>query len=342
MGQQVVLVAEAVGLLRFGKECKVIAVNAATAEAEVAFKIGEGSACTVKLCHLPELTKCKQPMKAKTLNQLSRKEKSFFLEDAGLKCSMNDDSADFAEISGSSGDWLTAAHVSMGWSWMKWALALSPMKISCIDPGLSEGFMKVALEADDASLDALGEEQAQRLKVMMKSFSASCIFVPLYHKKHWVLLVLLKKAAEEMSDKAEEHEVMYFDSLPAEHDTSEACRQIAGLLLQSLSPNASLPDKSNVAEQKCGSATCGCFVLHWMEQIARVQDYGEPMSSLGWPIAGVWATRMRMLSEHLFKEQGKLLKEDEEKQAKDVKDKEKQAKKAKDLQAKKVLVGRWW
>ena len=56
---------------------------------------------------------------------------------------------------------------------------------------------------------------------------------------------------------------------------------------------------------------------------------------------------MRMLSDNLLKEQGKLLKEDEEKQAKDVKDKEKQAKKDKDLQAKKgssgnVVVSKWY
>jgi radical SAM protein with 4Fe4S-binding SPASM domain len=56
--------------------------------------------------------------------------------------------------------------------------------------------------------------------------------------------------------------------------------------------SCTLPPRCNSAMQVVGSATCGAFVLFWIEQAVRVHCRGESPCSMKWPRNDIWGDRL--------------------------------------------------
>ena len=108
-------------------------------------------------------------------------------------------------------------------------------------------------------------------------------------------------------------QVRWRDLLTAEPNKS----RVEGLqLLQLLEPSCSaLPARCNGALQVPGSAACGFFVAHWMEQELR-HFAGEAFCSMGWPSSAALQCRMAGLMKALQEEEAKHVAEEAKKAAK--------------------------
>ena len=122
----------------------------------------------------------------------------------------------------------------------------------------------------------------------------------------------------------------YLESLeiPCAHNL-----QLVQTILQHVRPD--LKDQvtaatANAAKQPQGSAVCGCYVLHWMEQFCRHVIKNEAPCSLGWPCSKAWSDKVKKLMKAVADTKHTLQAEAEKTAAKELK----AAAKAKALAAK--------
>jgi hypothetical protein len=173
------------------------------------------------------------------------------------------------------GQWLLDWHMSAAMKYLQWALWLektpSNRTWSYVDPLLSSAWFVCTYEA------------AVRREMLKDLFCKDCILCPIARQaaaNHWSLLVVVKDLKL----------VQYFDSLPK---ASEKNKEVAEAVLHEFCPELKFPiSRSNSALQPAGSSTCGCFVLHWMEQACRTHLLNESPCSAGWPQPKVWAGRV--------------------------------------------------
>ena len=180
-----------------------------------------------------------------------------------------------------------------------------------VEPELLKCFLHVinAGPDSDAVIAELAEAQEQRRAALQKRLEAPVVLIPIQADLHWTLLCLVKNA--------DAVEVRYFDTLHAE---KAACREVAQQFLAEMLPGAHLPPRMNCSRQ--AGATCGCYVLQYMEQMVREHCRGEAPGSLGWPKSQQWADRVVQLVQQLQAEkaaQEKDSKKAAEKEAKDLK-----------------------
>ena len=149
------------------------------------------------------------------------------------------------------------------------------------------------------------------------------ILAPVCMKDHWSLIAIY-------IDESKKQIVKYFDSLQI---LCEQNLQLAQSILQTVRPD--LKDqlngaRANAAKQPAGTAVCGCYVLHWMEQLCRHVIKNESPRSLGWPCFKAWSDKLMKLMKALADTQHTLKADAEKATAKEVK----AAAKAKSLAAK--------
>ena len=155
----------------------------------------------------------------------------------------------------------------------------------------------------DGDFAGLAAAQEVRQAAVWKCLTLQLVFVPMPAGFHWTLLVLQKTNACNWTCR-------YYDSLTVE---SDICRERAQEVLNRISMEVGelqLPARENTAFQLKGSNTCGCFVLHWMEQEVRQHVLKESPCSAGWPESKQWATRLHRLGGLLQSERLKLQNEE--------------------------------
>ena len=105
-------------------------------------------------------------------------------------------------------------------------------------------------------------------------------------------------------------------------------RDVAKMLLCEFVPEMKFPSKrSNAAFQPVGSSTCGCYVLHWMEQTCRTYLLNESPCSIGWPSSKEWSARLVKIAQALGTEKVLLEADKEKEELKELKKLEQKAKK---------------
>jgi len=200
------------------------------------------------------------------------------------------------ELPHKDGKWLLDWHITAAWSHMEWALWLkkapSSKSYSYVDPLLSSAWYAVATEAHPDAGPEVIEAQGCREALLRELFEKDVVLCPIARQaaaNHWTLLVVLK-------DVKEAH---YFDSLAEE----SLCNRLqAEALLKEFSPALEMSARRNGAMQPSGSSTCGCFVLHWMEQTCRTLLLNESPCSLGWPDPKVIAERVLKVCKAIVQE----------------------------------------
>lgn len=168
------------------------------------------------------------------------------------------------ELPNVEGNWLLDWRINAGTHYIEWALWLqkapSSRKSSYVDPILSSTWYLCSTDAHPDGLEDVAAAQVGRREMLKQCFDQDFILCPIARAtaaNHWTLLVIVKDLKE----------VQYFDSLPV---ASEGNQNIAEALLQEFAGHLKFPEmKSNAAFQKAGSAVCGTYVLHWMEQACR-------------------------------------------------------------------------
>lgn len=152
-------------------------------------------------------------------------------------------------------------------------------------------------EAGTEGVEDVAAMQASRRNQLKQCFDQDFSVCPIARAagaNHWTLLVVVKDLSQ----------VHYFDSL---QDMSKNNLKIAQTLVKEFLPDLAFPDvRANAAFQKHGSAQCGVYVLHWMEQACRTYLLNESPCSIGWPQPKVWAARLCKLAQLLGAEKEHL------------------------------------
>ena len=198
--------------------------------------------------------------------------------------------------------------------YIKFGLKLAEGSVELVHPELLKVYMEIVLKGTDeaaAALDIAEIEAAQikRKAKLQQQFSAkTVVFVPVHHLDHWALLVVDNRFA---GDRV----FTWRDSL-SPGPTTEGMQTYIKLAVKEILDVEFDAEPVNRALQPPGTAVCGCYVLHWMEQVCRKLLLKEPGCSIGWPKSADWAAKVLKLVEMMQKEQGKLQKEAEEAQLK--------------------------
>ncbi len=133
------------------------------------------------------------------------------------------------------------------------------------------------------------------MDAVKEQLKAKLTFVPLWAENHWSLMTVKVSAAKQ--------EVEWRDSLTAE----AAPNRVKGeRFLQLFLPDAGpLEPRRNASLQVVASATCGAFVLWWIEQALRSHCRREAPCSMGWPCSSRWAEKLQIWCTMLQKMQAK-------------------------------------
>jgi len=129
-----------------------------------------------------------------------------------------------------------------------------------------------------------------------------------HHLDHWGLLVVDNRVADARV-------LSWADSL-THGPTTAGMKIFIEAAVKEILDLEFVAEACNKALQPSGTSVCGCYVLHWMEQVCRKLLLNEPGCSIGWPKSADWAAKVLKLVEMMQKEQGKLQKEAEEAQLK--------------------------
>jgi hypothetical protein len=187
----------------------------------------------------------------------------------------------------------SSAHLDCWWSYVQMGLLPPHLqgKVAWVSAELSSLCLHGLPGAEDEDF-AVAEGRKQFL--LQLHAAAELTLVPVCRDQHWALLVLRKGSAG--------LRVRWKDSLTKE---SAHCRTEGQQLLQLLEPTCSvLPERSNGALQLKGSAACGFYVAHWVEQEVR-HLAGETLCSMGWPSGAAVQHKMAGLIKALQEEETK-------------------------------------
>lgn len=241
------------------------------------------------------------------LNSLSRSTLQTFMSTAGYKTNyVGEDSGDAVQAEAADGSWLYHMNVIAAFQYMEFALKLPKGSVKLVNPELLKSFMEVCLKGVDAEASAeviqgILDVQAKRKAALEQILNEKAVvLVPVHHLQHWALLVV--------QNTHEGHRNMYWrDSLKVEPGgTAEAMKTYIEVAMKETLDMEFVATEVNKAKQPEGSAVCGCFVLHWMEQACRKLVLNEAGCSIGWPTSEAWAAKMLKLVEMMQKEQTKL------------------------------------
>jgi hypothetical protein len=204
-----------------------------------------------------------------------------------------DGTGDVVQPEAPDGKWLDSMNVAAAFHYMKFGLKLPEGSVEFVHPNLLKLYMEAHVKgcAGDAE-----EEAQQKRKVLLQNLlkSKAVVLMPVHYGDHYALLVV------DGRDEAT-RTLFWRDSLPP----GEAMKAHVDAAMAELT-GWEVPEACNAAVQPLGSALCGCYVLHWMEQACRSLVLNEAGCSIGWPKADVWAGRVHKLVEMMTKEQNKL------------------------------------
>lgn len=219
---------------------------------------------------------------------------------AGYETTPDGTAGDEVQPEAPNGQWMNSMNLTAAFQFMKLGLKLPEASVELVHPNLLKSYMTVHSMGSAGDAEEIAEVQQKR-KVLLQSLlkSKAVVFVPVHHKDHWALLVV--------DGRDEANRTLFWrDSL------------LPGAAMKSYVDAAvfeltgwEVPAACNVAVQPAGTALCGCYVLHWMEQSCRSLVLNEAGCSIGWPTSEVWAGRVHKLVEMMAKEQKKLKSEHE-------------------------------
>ena len=211
------------------------------------------------------------------------------------------------------GAMLLDSSIHVGWEFMKWALQLTGeevQQIEFVDVSLLESYMrclKTGWQGEEGEeKEAFLQQQNKRKEVLkMKLQAEKVVVLPVQHSGHYFNLAIEGRYGEA------KRTVEYRDSLGRKSAAAPVMKEYVEMLAASLDLEWLAVDmqRVNAALQPPASSVCGCFLLHWVEQIVRSMILHEAWCSAGWPEAGVWADRIYKLTVALKKEQEKRLNE---------------------------------
>jgi hypothetical protein len=224
---------------------------------------------------------------------------------AGYATNPEDGAGDQVQPEAPNGQWMNSMNLTAAFYYMKLALNLPNASVQFVHPELLKSFMEVHLKGcpEDGDVLEFGAIQERRKGLLQKLLqSKAVVLVPIHHLDHWALLAV---------DGRDEANRTFFwrDSLTPGDTTAGVKAYVDGAMKELT--GWEVPAACNAALQPVGTAVCGCFVLHWMEQACRSLVLNEAGCSIGWPKSEVWAGRVVKLVELMEKEQKKLKKEHE-------------------------------
>ena len=211
---------------------------------------------------------------------------------------------------GPEGAWMYKMNLVAAFEYMKVGLKLAEGAVELVHPELLKLFTQVVLEglhetAPEEEIKEMEEVQLRRKAKLQQLFNAKAVvFVPAHHLDHWSLLVVDNRFADARV-------LSWRDSL-SPGPTTAGMKTFIEAAVKEILDLEFVAETCNKALQPPGTAVCGCYVLHWMEQTCRKLLLNEPGCSIGWPKSADWAARVLKLVEMMQKEQGKLQKEADE------------------------------
>ena len=232
-----------------------------------------------------------------------------FMNAAGYRTSFEDEGGDEVQPEAPSGAWMNHMNLVAAFEYMKCALKLENSTVHLVSPELLKAFMNLFLEGFDEGatpdeLEVLKGTQMKRKEALQKALQQKAVvFVPVHHMGHWALL--------EVDGRFEGKPEMHWRDSLTPGETTAGLKTYIDAAVKELLEVEGVPDACNKALQPVGTAVCGCYVLHWMEQICRTKLLNEASCSIGWPDSAVWAGRVHKLVDMMQKEQGKLKKSEE-------------------------------
>ena len=274
------------------------------------------AAYRIPAAYLADAQHASQWRKMKNMRQLQRGDLLNILKACGFQHGSPDEDdveGDPVLLEKPNGAMLLDSSIHVGWEFMKWALQLTGeevQQIEFVDVSLLESYMrclKTGWQGEEGEeKEAFLQQQNKRKEVLkMKLQAEKVVVLPVQHSGHYFNLAIEGRYGEA------KRTVEYRDSLGRKSAAAPVMKEYVEMLAASLDLEWLAVDmqRVNAALQPPASSVCGCFLLHWVEQIVRSMILHEAWCSAGWPEAGAWADRIYKLTVALKKEQEKRLSE---------------------------------